>query len=1166
MYSVIYGHAKAYIVIATYILECRVMGLVMKNRKIRKLLTNPKSFFVDAINNRIRRSNRKTIPDNKKIITYTFGFSTWKQFLRKYFPERQFEFFPKGLTEKDLPMVKEKLLSSKNIEIFIWGINLDEKILSFIKESNIPHYFIEDGFIRSVKLGAVKSPPRSLSLDSRTPYFDARGPSDLEVLLSTYDFAKHPELLARSRRLISLMIKNNISKYNNSRPIDVEKIYGEKNKKRILVVGQVEDDASIKYGCNRPITNYDLLKMACDENPDAQIFYKEHPDVLAGARQSNSNMQALKARCQLLMNDFPLSQALTSIDHVYTISSLSGFEALLRGIKVTTLGCPFYSGWGLTDDRQANTRRQRTLSVEELFAGAYILYPKYFDPNTGDIKTPEEVISDIVHERKLLLDSSVENKKPSVRQSVKESTRSANVIQRADLTICEGALSWLSTTEIDKIVSPDTGKIVYLYLPWENWADNESLLIDEKIQFLPFDLIKFSNINNSFNDVENYAKMHPDKYRRIVVSRLAPYCRYNINGVIFRDDASVISRIISFVCDDLGIVKILLPKSHLLMDETGMFSNDETKASIPLADVVLCSSSFERRVLDSRGYSENKIIDVVHGGVNYKAEYVSYLNKDKYNLVMGIPRESKHILLLSSLDEQLLNSGFIEEAVQWLLDYVVDNEFTLVIREQSCNGGAFYRELVKESLCPPNAIIIEDDAFPLTTVREAIQHASVVVSFCHDTILNVVCSGKGAIYISPSISSVNSLYDKRLASVHTYAGLHSALDSFISCEDLNVVKDTRTNSSNQISLALVEISKRNLTASNAVNRLFSCDAIDVAAIPSNQQTFDTSQKYLRRLLKVRCLLSSSGEQNCNLEKLSSAEIFFQWGIRDISRESKNRIRQNEICKKLSRPMILIEDGFIRSIDIGLSGEPGLSIIMDDTTAYYDATKVSRLSRVLEHGRELMDDEISRARNAIRKIVSSKVSKYNHAPDLPVKIGTAGRTKVLLIDQRFGDQSVTSGLASENSFERMLMDAVKNNPDKDIIIKQHPDAIKGGKSSYYSDERLSAIKYMDNVYTINFDINPYSLLDLVDDVYVVTSGMGFEALMAGKRVHCYGMPFYAGWGVTDDQISLPSRTRKRSLEELFHFSYIESSRYFDPDKDEVVPVEEIVDYIVRHRGW
>lgn len=52
----------------------------------------------------------------------------------------------------------------------------------------------------------------------------------------------------------------------------------------------------------------------------------------------------------------------------------------MRGIKVTTLGCPYYAGWGLTDDRQSNSRRKRRLTVEQVFAAAYLLYAHYFDP------------------------------------------------------------------------------------------------------------------------------------------------------------------------------------------------------------------------------------------------------------------------------------------------------------------------------------------------------------------------------------------------------------------------------------------------------------------------------------------------------------------------------------------------------------------------------------------------------------------------------------------------------------------------------------------------------------------------------------------------------------------------------------------------------------------
>lgn len=103
--------------------------------------------------------------------------------------------------------------------------------------------------------------------------------------------------------------------------------------------------------------------------------------------------------CTILEENISLSESFRTIDHVYTITSLSGFEALLRGLKVTTLGCPFYSGWGLTDDRQPTNRRKRKLTIEQLFAGAYVLYPKYFDPVAKEYIDIEQAIELLVEMR-----------------------------------------------------------------------------------------------------------------------------------------------------------------------------------------------------------------------------------------------------------------------------------------------------------------------------------------------------------------------------------------------------------------------------------------------------------------------------------------------------------------------------------------------------------------------------------------------------------------------------------------------------------------------------------------------------------------------------------------------------------------------------------------------
>ena len=81
------------------------------------------------------------------------------------------------------------------------------------------------------------------------------------------------------------------------------------------------------------------------------------------------------------------------------MTSLAGFEALLRGKPVTTYGQPFYAGWGLTEDLCPVPRRTRRRSLDELVAGALILYPRYLDPVTGLRCTPELLVERLGHRR-----------------------------------------------------------------------------------------------------------------------------------------------------------------------------------------------------------------------------------------------------------------------------------------------------------------------------------------------------------------------------------------------------------------------------------------------------------------------------------------------------------------------------------------------------------------------------------------------------------------------------------------------------------------------------------------------------------------------------------------------------------------------------------------------
>lgn len=330
------------------------------------------------------------------ITTYAFHIHGWKQdIFRRYFPDRAFVFVPMYARESDFDGWAARILREDNPQIFVWSLRAPKKLKSFAAQHNIPVFYVEDGFIRSVVASASRTPPLSLALDQGTPYFDCREPSDLERLLCSYDFDQAPELLARASAGIRFLLETGVSKYNSDTKVDLNKLYGQKTTKRVLVIGQVEDDASIQFGCLSAVTNNDLVRLAAKENPGAQIIYKPHPDILNRVRLAQSDPRDVEHLCQIITQPLSMSQAFETVDHVYTITSLAGFEALLRGLKVTAYGCPFYAGWGLTDDRQPNERRGRPLTIEALFAGAYLLYPRYFDPQNGKSLSFEETVDGI---------------------------------------------------------------------------------------------------------------------------------------------------------------------------------------------------------------------------------------------------------------------------------------------------------------------------------------------------------------------------------------------------------------------------------------------------------------------------------------------------------------------------------------------------------------------------------------------------------------------------------------------------------------------------------------------------------------------------------------------------------------------------------------------------
>ncbi|MDP0971736.1 capsular polysaccharide biosynthesis protein, partial [Klebsiella pneumoniae] len=81
--------------------------------------------------------------------------------------------------------------------------------------------------------------------------------------------------------------------------------------------------------------------------------------------------------------------------------------------------------------------------------------------------------------------------------------------------------------------------------------------------------------------------------------------------------------------------------------------------------------------------------------------------------------------------------------------------------------------------------------------------------------------------------------------------------------------------------------------------------------------------------------------------------------------------------------------------------------------------------------------------------------------------------------------------------------------------------------------------------IDTDVRPADLLAAVDAVYVVTSALGFEALLRGLPVRCFGAPVDSGWGLTIDTVQTGRRGAARDLEQIAAAALIAYTRYVDP---------------------
>ena len=1095
--------------------------------------------------------------DNVKQV-YVYGDHPWAKYLNIIIPDKELVFIQKPsmnvFNQRWFPLIINDIssVSLLCLEAVV------PRFLKQLKEEYSVHFL---NFGQIFELSATpKAPteqfPFAYFLDTQSHFNDAAG-SDLQALLQTFDFAGQKQLVQESSQFIQARIS--AFEPQDQSQIPEELLAAAPNDKVLIVASPVTAGQSY--------SNMDLIRIAQLENPGATIEYLPLDDA--------DKRIALKSfpLVNVLAPETPVGTSLRQVKQLYTVSAQLGFEALLRGIKVTTFGLPFYAGWGLTDDRLESAARGKVLSVNELFAGFSQLYVRYFNPVYKKVVSYQDALSTITQlegiraqEAQILELRKQELAYQKQQAALQAAEKKKPVAKKAAADDSEFPAWYNPYVGAAMQKSLESDKPVFLYIPWI--AEHGNTLIarirSSEYELIPLDFIE--DLNQTRREVFRFARSNPDQYRRMIARRLVPL-RNRISGVILTFDWAPVMRIIFGVCEELNIPRILIPHESVFVDRTKYYWDPFAKASRPVADVILGWGGLQRDIFLERGYPNERFMAVGAPKFDPYVNYQSQLSRSQFCRLFGLRADRKIILFASQpLDSQLDHKVAREsqrQAVADLLDYCEEHGHQLLMRLPPSKDDILGKPL-RDRLTQSEHGAVDDAVCYLVGAEEALYHCDLVTSVNSTMLFEGVLVGRPALsmkYIEfeqiwegvgiPAARNREEAYS--LVTQIFTAGWQPTTEQMTWAAEMfsNGAFDGLASQRIRQYLESVATGTSGMQLRpSPVARLFAGDSadatIDLIGLDFSHPELRKIRAFAPRLFNAAEVIDASLAAT-DISKVSSVDIYLQWA-------GQQDLRQREVQQALGKERLIVEDGLLVNDRKNTPFRQKLSISFDDGAAWQDDTGLaSRLAATLQSDAVLSAEASARATALIQRIVDGRLSRHNHLPDVAIKLGSAERPKLLLIDGISAKADAEKVAAAQQAFKTMLRDVIAQYPDHDIVVKTELP-----KTRYLA---LNVLAHLPNVYFIDFNIHTRSLLDIAEKVFVVNASEGFEAVMLGKEVHCYGKPFYAGWGLTVDYAAMPERTARRSVEDIFHYAYIVGSRYYLPTEERVCELEELVDYML-----
>ncbi|MEM1409663.1 MAG: capsular polysaccharide biosynthesis protein, partial [Pseudomonadota bacterium] len=284
----------------------------------------------------------------------------------------------------------------------------------------------------------------------------------------------------------------------------------------------------------------------------------------------------------------------------------------------------------------------------------------------------------------------------------------------------------------------------------------------------------------------------------------------------------------------------------------------------------------------------------------------------------------------------------------------------------------------------------------------------------------------------------------------------------------------------------------------------------------------------RKRQRLKALLGP--EVSFRFGQTGQAHAVAGWGLKGGGRAH---------AKAKGLPYLALEDAFLATLGEQRHGYGQLGLIADPVGIYYDARQPSFSEQLIQDSASVPETDDDRHLMAMLR--EHRLGKFNSLdPDDLNHTDDVDDYNAIVVDQIAGDLSIEGGLADSGTFTTMLTAAIDTHGTKGVAVKLHPFDGYGGRQGH-----LAELAQRYGLAVLPKRAPWMAFAERASRVYVVSSNAGLEALIAGASVTTFGVPFYGGYGLTDDHQTVERRTSKPSLGQLCRAVYQEYGRYWLP---------------------